>query len=141
MFCFQPSRNTHHSRIWILAYNSLCDDIAPAVISLLNCNSDLLTLDLSGNNGLKAESGGNWDWYLKKITPAKERGKAMIVRKALFNTSSLQAIGNESHLHCEDVWDEPGPELRRDHTQNQCSRCNRRQVNQIQGRTGAKCEE
>eukprot|EP00984_Skeletonema_dohrnii_P015180 scaffold6504_cov127-Skeletonema_dohrnii-CCMP3373.AAC.1 len=83
-----------------LSANWLSDAVAPAVLDLLKDNSQLLTLDLSGNNSLRthkevrtrSERGWGWDYKLK------DAGCAKIVKGALFDIASLDALVRSNHV-------------------------------------------
>ncbi|KAL9188009.1 hypothetical protein ACHAXT_006387 [Thalassiosira profunda] len=81
-----------------LSKNWLNDKVSPAVINLLDGNETLRTLDLSGNNSLKAHYGGYRRWWQRGPIPEKrDGGKALIVKNALFDTTSLNSIANSNH--------------------------------------------
>ncbi|KAL9178656.1 hypothetical protein ACHAXT_001994 [Thalassiosira profunda] len=85
-----------------LSGNWLNDAVAPAVVDLLQNNSTLLSLDLQGNKSLKnnAKEQRRWRGHgqgYETIRPAEDRGKAEIVKGALFDTTSLQTIANSNH--------------------------------------------
>ncbi|KAL9178574.1 hypothetical protein ACHAXT_001912 [Thalassiosira profunda] len=83
-----------------LSCNWLSDAVAPAVVDLLRNNSTLLSLDLTGNKSLKSNKKERRRWrhgQLVTTRPAQERGKADIVKGALFDTTSLEAIANSNH--------------------------------------------
>ena len=84
----------------LLSCNWLNDAVAPAVVDLLQNNSILLSLDLQGNKSLKSDSKERYRYrhgQYETIRPAQERGKAGIVKGALCDTTSLQAIANSNH--------------------------------------------
>ena len=81
-----------------LSRNWLSDAVAPVVIDVLKNNSTLLSFDLSGNKSLKGARGGQRSWRNNwEKTPQQDRGRAEIVKGALFDTTSLEAIGNSNH--------------------------------------------
>ena len=91
-----------------LSRNWLNDAVAPAVIDALKNNSTLLSFDLSGNKSLRTyQRGGRsrWQyvrvagrrWQHNKVEEQRDGGRAQIVKGALFDTTSLQAIGNSNH--------------------------------------------
>lgn len=91
-----PVFSSHISGNW------LNDAVAPAVVDLLQNNSTLLSLDLQGNKSLKnnAKERRRWRGHgqgYETIRPAEDRGKAEIVKGALFDTTSLQTIANSNH--------------------------------------------
>jgi hypothetical protein len=80
-----------------LSRNWLTDAVALAVIDLLTDNSDLLSLDLSGNNSLRIQSGVHYNYHERKYMPTQDRGIAEIVNAVLFDTTSVQAIAASNH--------------------------------------------
>ena len=82
-----------------LSRNWLGNEVAPAVINLLKNNSTLLSLDLSGNKSMKTQSGGRRIWQNGgwERTPTQDRGRAEIVKGALFDITSLEAIAHSNH--------------------------------------------
>lgn len=85
-----------------LSRNWLGNEVAPAVIDLLKNNSTLLSFDLSGNKSMKTTSGGGRRYVRatqswEKI-PKQDRGRAEIVKGALFDATSLETIVNSNHM-------------------------------------------
>ena len=81
-----------------LSKNWLNDEVSTAVIDLLKNNSDLRTFDLSGNKSLKTQSGGRYNYFKREYVGGQDRGRARIVKTALFNTTSLNEIANSNHI-------------------------------------------
>ena len=79
-----------------LSHNWFNDSTAPVIIDALRGNSSLYTLDLSGNKSMKVSHGGRylgWDSENEcfKRSPVEDGSRMLIIKGALFNTSSLQA--------------------------------------------------
>ncbi|KAK1736409.1 leucine-rich repeat protein [Skeletonema marinoi] len=83
-----------------LSANWLSDAVAPAVLDLLKDNSQLLTLDLSGNkslrthNEVRTRSERGWGWNYNR----EDAGCAKIVKGALFDIASLDALVRSNHV-------------------------------------------
>jgi len=83
-----------------LSANWLSDAVAPAVLDLLKDNSQLLTLDLSGNkslrthNEVRTRSEQGWGWNYNR----EDAGCAEIVKGALFDIASLDALVRSNHV-------------------------------------------
>mmetsp|Transcript_30684 Transcript_30684/g.73029 ORF Transcript_30684/g.73029 Transcript_30684/m.73029 type:complete len:342 (+) Transcript_30684:425-1450(+) len=78
------------------------DSTSPIIIDVLRGNSSLFTLDLSGNKSMKANHGGRylgWDFENRcsKRSPVVDGSRMLIIKGALFDTSSLQAVANSNH--------------------------------------------
>ena len=84
-----------------LSSNWLNDGIAPLVIDVLGNNITLTRLDLSGNKSLTAvrEERTRYSWWGNRswTIPRREGGRFAIVKGALFNTTSINAIVNSNH--------------------------------------------
>ncbi|KAL7536676.1 hypothetical protein ACHAWF_005530, partial [Thalassiosira exigua] len=100
-------RGEHVTRHLDLSCNWFTDAIVPVVIDMLKNNSTLLSFDLSGNRSLRTHQFGGYYRRWRRIedhpyprwerTPQKDAGKAVIVKRALFDTTSLQAICDSNH--------------------------------------------
>ena len=81
------------------------DGVAPFVIDMLKNNSTLLEFDLTDNKSLKSvrkeSTRIRWAWAQGRRTertiPRRDGGKFEIVRGALFDTTSFEAIANCNH--------------------------------------------
>lgn len=84
-----------------LRSNWLNDSIAPLVIDVLGSNITLTSLDLSGNKSLTAvrEERTRYSWWGNRswTIPRREGGRFTIVKGALFNTTSINAIVSSNH--------------------------------------------
>lgn len=88
-----------------LSRNFLNNDIAPTIVALLKSNATLSLLDLRENKALKAK-GRRWEYrYNHELrqheqTPVQPKGRELIIERALFDTSSLDAIASSSNHTC-----------------------------------------
>lgn len=77
------------------------DSTAPIVIDALRGNSSLFTLDLSGNKSMKVQHRGRYRWDSEngcyKRSPVVNGSRMLIIKGALFDTSSLEAVANSNH--------------------------------------------
>eukprot|EP00984_Skeletonema_dohrnii_P007313 scaffold2646_cov60-Skeletonema_dohrnii-CCMP3373.AAC.2 len=91
-----------------LSQNWITNKSVPAVIDLLQNNSSLVTLDLSGNKGLKTVEkrafrgrwgyrDGRWGYDESHARPQIDGGRTKIVKDALFDTTSLESIISSNH--------------------------------------------
>ncbi len=106
-----------------LSQNWLNDGVADTVVDVLKNNSTLLTFDLSRNKSMT--NGGKRTWRWNRETFRSERlpntpdgGKARIVKGALFDTSSFQAIASCNHTcavktNCNNQGDAYGETIRK----------------------------
>ena len=82
-----------------LSNNWLTDQVAPVIVDMLQNNSTLLKFDLRGNKSLKTvERQGRYRWWSTRETiPHVDGGRAKIVKRALFDTTSLDSIAASNH--------------------------------------------
>ena len=83
-----------------LSRNWLSDQCCPVVIDTLLNNSTLLEFDLRGNKSLKTVEKRGWRsrwWSNREAVPHVDGGRAKIVKRALFDTTSLDSIAASNH--------------------------------------------
>ena len=81
-----------------LSHNWLNDEVSTAVIDFLNENSDLRTFNLIGNKSLRPQTRNRYDYGKREYVGRQDRGRAHIVKTALFNATSLDGIANSNHV-------------------------------------------
>ena len=85
-----------------LSQNWLNDGVADTVIDVLKNNSTLLSLDLSGNKSMKTGGRRRWEWNRETWTRTElpsdpDGGRGQIVKRALFDVTSLESIASSNH--------------------------------------------
>ena len=83
-----------------LSNNWLSNAVADTVINVLKSNSTLLNLDLSRNNSMKMGGQTVYSYRNGSYKTTPEGAKALIVKKALLDTTSLESIASSNHT-CE----------------------------------------